>query len=678
MYIINIKNDGFEKEIHGANEKLKSGNVVKGINTIDSFSFSMLPSNAGFNSIQDFKTLVTVYNTNKKRYEFHGRVLYSNTEMDSNGLITKAATCESFMGFLCDSQQLYVEERNWTPEELLQHIIDVHNSQVEDYKKFVLGEVTVTDPNDNLYVGIQRDNSWKTIEEKLTKKLGGEVRFRVEDDIIYFDYLEKIGVTRETSIELSKNMKSISRECNPSEFITRLIPLGKKLSEDSEDRLDISSVNNGKIYIDDETGIEKYGIHVGYLTFDDVSIPSNLLTKGRDWMMENNRVQVKYSITALDLSLLGLVVDDFDVHNYHPIKNPLLGIDDTARIIKKNIDVCDEVKSAFEIGDNFKTYNDIQMDQFHSTIQSIQTIKDITNSLKNQMSSTKQEVSDLKVQIEGTKMYFYIKYSQYADGHVMTDVPNENTAYVGICATEETKAPTDHERYEWFKGVGKDGIKGESQYLHIKYSDDGVTFTDNDGETLGAWIGTLVDFNETDSLVFSDYTWKKFTEDVDEELDEIRETITDEKAYILEEIGKVITAAEATYIKEISDLETYIKTVENQFTTSSEGFSFDFEQIAGKLAELGSEISVQKQYIRLIEGTIYIGHSDSPITAEFTNDALIFKYNGFSVAKFTNEFLEVRNIAIENQIAFFDQWAIRQGAYVDGVGFNLNDLWIGG
>ena len=68
-------------------------------------------------------------------------------------------------------------------------------------------------------------------------------------------------------------------------------------------------------------------------------------------------------------------------------------------------------------------------------------------------------------------------------------------------------------------------VDGQTQYLHIKYSDDGETFTDNNGETLGAWIGTLVDFNEADSNTFSDYAWKKFTEDVDDDIEKLAGSI---------------------------------------------------------------------------------------------------------------------------------------------------------
>ena len=59
----------------------------------------------------------------------------------------------------------------------------------------------------------------------------------------------------------------------------------------------------------------------------------------------------------------------------------------------------------------------------------------------------------------------------------------------------------------------KDGQNGTSAYLHIKYSDDGINFTKNNGDTPGQYIGMLVDNNPTASTTFSDYTWKKFTED---------------------------------------------------------------------------------------------------------------------------------------------------------------------
>jgi hypothetical protein len=379
MFIVKIFNNGMPTEIHGIKQKLKNGKVVKGINSIDTFSFTLLPSNAGFEKINDFTTLVSVFNTNKSRYEFFGRVLYSDNSMDESGLLTKDVTCESYFGFFCDSQQHYEEEQNWTVLGLLQHIIDTHNKQVEEYKQFTVGEVTVTDPNDNLYTGIQRENTWETLKKKLVEKLGGEIRFRVKDGKTYLDYLTEIGTHRATEIAVSKNMKSVKQERDPSAYVTRLIPLGQKLTREeitkdeegnevvqvveTEERLDISSVNGGINYVDDEEGVKRYGLHIAYKEWDDVTDPVNLKNKGINWLADNNKVQVKYSIKALDLSLLGLDVDDFEVCDYYPVKNALLGIDDIARIIKKTVDISEEVNSTIEVGTNFKALSEIQAEQ---------------------------------------------------------------------------------------------------------------------------------------------------------------------------------------------------------------------------------------------------------------------------------------------------------------------------
>lgn len=518
MYKVTIYNDGIPTEIHGAKQKLKTGSVVKGINTIDTFSFTLLPSNKGFNLLNEYTTLVDVYNDRKNRYEFQGRVLYSNPAMSEKGEITKSVTCESFFGFLCDSKQMYVDEQNWTVEGLWQHILDVHNSQLEDYKHFVLGEVTVTDPNNNLYCGIQRENTWDTIKKKFLDVLGGEIRFRVVDDVIYIDYLTEIGETKATPIALSRNMKAITKEKDPSAFITRLIPLGCKLTKEVtttddegnettetveiEERLDISTVNDGKNYIDDEQAIAQYGLHIDYKEWDDVTDPSNLKTKGENWLIENNKIQVKYSITALDLSLLGLDIDDFEVHNRHPIENTLLGIDDIARINKKNIDVCEEVKSTIEVGENFKTLSDIQVEQSGKIESATTTIKKIeSNYITNQqLSSTQKKISSLINQsAESVMLSVSETYLQKTGEEVyQSDLTTALSVlkdqilfeFINDITTVKNETQSEFERiYSYIKM--KDGtisLGASDSDITLSIENDNIIFRKN-GVTYGSWDG---------------------------------------------------------------------------------------------------------------------------------------------------------------------------------------------
>ena len=120
---------------------------------------------------------------------------------------------------------------------------------------------------------------------------------------------------------------------------------------------------------------------------------------------------------------------------------------------------------------------------------------------------------------DGTSYYFYVRYSANANGYPMTLEPQEDTKYMGTYSGTLSTAPSTYGSYTWslIKGEdGQDGTKGEdgedglTSYLHIKYSDNGESFTSNNGETVGKWIGTYVDFVKDDSNTFSDYTWKKF------------------------------------------------------------------------------------------------------------------------------------------------------------------------
>lgn len=123
----------------------------------------------------------------------------------------------------------------------------------------------------------------------------------------------------------------------------------------------------------------------------------------------------------------------------------------------------------------------------------------------------------------GVSSYFHIRYSQNANGNPMTDSA-VNAIYIGTCSTTSNTAPTAYSSYKWTKikgetgaagskgeqGVqGPKGSDGQTSYLHIKYSDNGTSFTSNNGETPGKYIGTYVDFIETDSSTFSKYIWVK-------------------------------------------------------------------------------------------------------------------------------------------------------------------------
>ena len=423
MYEVELKLNDYGILIHDQTKKLKSGSIKQGINCIDSFSFAISPNNVGFDNIHEFKTLINVYNTKRNRYEFQGRVLKVNPSMSDNGSISKSVICESLLGYLQDSEQDYIDTRNWTPEELLTQMLNVHNRLLEDEpeKHFKVGNIFSTE---NIYIGIQRESTWNAIKTKIIDKIGGEIQLRVEDDGMYIDIVEERGTRKTTPIKLRKNMKSISKESDPSSYITRLIPLGAKIKDaegnETEERIDITSVNDGKNYLDDEQAIKTYGLHIKYQYWDDVNEPSILRTKAINFLSENNKVLQKHTINALDLALIDVDIDFIDVCNYYPVVNELLGIDEVLRVITKTIDIVNKTTTNIEIGDKFKTLSDLELERSQIIDSAVETVTKIEKDYQINIPKIKKDIEELQdtKSIDNTKVMYYLStsYKELKDG----------------------------------------------------------------------------------------------------------------------------------------------------------------------------------------------------------------------------------------------------------------------
>lgn len=236
---------------------------------------------------------------------------------------------------------------------VLSSFLSKHNSQVGADKRIELGQVTVTASNNYTYTA-NWDKTMNVIADKLIGKFGGEIQLRDKDGKVYLDYLENIGHGTDTTIELAVNLKTISREVDETAVITRLYPLGAK-AEDSEKRLTIGTVNGGKDYIEDSSLVAKYGIISGTQIWDDVTLASNLLSKGKEYLKSVNRAKVQYQITALDLSRIDKHIGQFELGCWYRVKNSLMGIDEDLRIVGISIDLDNPQASQLTFGDRFET-----------------------------------------------------------------------------------------------------------------------------------------------------------------------------------------------------------------------------------------------------------------------------------------------------------------------------------
>ena len=374
------------------------GSIKQGINVIDSFTFDIYPNNPGYLKITPLKTRVEVENSLNGRIEFVGRVLIAKPVLSSSGEFKMSVICESELGYLMDSSVTYAEYHDLSVEGYLTKLIENHNSQVDREKHFKIGEVNV---ESSLYRYWGYDKTFDTLKEDLLDKLGGELRIRKEGGVRYLDYLKEIGEHKGTTIQISKNLLTMEQERDPGQVISRLIPLGAKLSDETEERLTIAESNDGVIYIDDEEAIEAFGIICGTEVWDDVTLATNLLTKGKKFQKENNRIKKSHKIDAVDLSLIGLDLDSFEVGNYYQVINPLMDINEELRIISKTIVIDNPQNSSLEIGDKFEDIKDYQL-QAIKTNEELTSVRSTVQMTVKTMSSVSGELTKTAEILQGT------------------------------------------------------------------------------------------------------------------------------------------------------------------------------------------------------------------------------------------------------------------------------------
>lgn len=409
-----IDTNGQRHEIHGFKSKLISAKITKAVNSIDKFEFTCLPDNLAYTDSKPFLTRIEVWS---EVMLFKGRVLSSTTEMTTEGKLNREVVCESELGYLHDTYQEYGKWQNISPADFFRKIIDIHNAQVESYKRFKVGKCDVTDPNNSIYrYTADETSTYDTLSDKLIKRLGGELQLRYEADGTYIDYLKTTAIKGNQKIALSKNLRSIKRSISTEDIITVLKPLGKTLdtgetesgSDASKPRLTIASVNGGSKWLRDEAKIAEFGIQEGVEVWEDVTEASNLLRKGREFLASQKTAQVQYQLSAIDLALIDKQVDDFRCGNLYHVFNPIMAIDADLRVVGQSLDLVDVASSTLTIGNRFLSQEELSYQRRKEVEEAMANRAEVMALAKNYDSLKKENVlfeeNLKKLQVEVTNL----------------------------------------------------------------------------------------------------------------------------------------------------------------------------------------------------------------------------------------------------------------------------------
>lgn len=404
MYQITIINGSERQIMHtddpNSTQRIAAGSFKEYVGLVSTVTLTITLQNACYNMLIERSTLIELKNLETGEIEFEGYLLKSPESMTNKGTLQKKLTFEGFLGYLNDSVQDYHTYADASPSAFIMALLDYHNATTEESKHIYLGMV-------NAGQGGSKTTAYRStlaeIKENLVNRFGGELRVRRGNDgRLYLDYLTAAtnGSTSDTIIMLGHNLRSLSVESDTANIITRLMPLGAQLdqinpdtsSEDTAERLTITGAvdpDDGHTYtvpfIDDPDAIARYGVIVGTAEFDDITVKENLVTRGKAYLSENNRVKKHYAASVLDISGKGRI----RCGDTYRFRQPLMGLDENLRLLGRTVDILKPYTPQVEIGDKTAKITDITAKTQHL----------VSYEIPNQLSQTVQTAKNIATQL---------------------------------------------------------------------------------------------------------------------------------------------------------------------------------------------------------------------------------------------------------------------------------------
>lgn len=312
--------------------KIVSPTLKLAVNKIGSLSFKIYPDHRYYDRLEKMKSIITVYQEN--RILFKGRVFSESMDFRK----AKKIEVEGILGYFNDSI-VRPYDFSGSVTDYFTLLVNQHNEQVEEFQRFKVGEVTVTDPNDLIVrANSNTPKTWDEINDKLIKLLGGYISIRYEADGNYIDYLADYTDVSTQPIAFAVNLLDLNLENKADSLSTCLIPYGAK-DEATGKLLDITSVNDGLDYIYDADAVAKYGRIFEVVTWEDVTLPDNLLRKARLYLADKIKPLGKLTVKAIDLHLTDETIEAFKLGDYVQVLSEPHAIDEIVLLTAYEMDL---------------------------------------------------------------------------------------------------------------------------------------------------------------------------------------------------------------------------------------------------------------------------------------------------------------------------------------------------
>ena len=335
-----------------SNDYVISATLNLKLNAIEDLTVTVDRNSWLYDHGEPFKTHVNVYNlSNNNELVFRGRLVKVTKKMDNNGAFNQELVFESILSYLIDSGQP-VPNKPYTmnPTQFLDLVLSQHNKRMPEDKRvyYQIGKVDNSlEPKGTYDYDFDYKNSWEIIKSMLIDRLKGylSVRYGIKDNhyIVLFTFNKKPGTDHpEQKVEIGVNMQSAEVEVDPTNVVTRLIPLGAT-QEDLKDptketstkvRLSIKGVNNGDVAIHNDALEKQFGLIEGFQVWDEVTDPAELKRLGQEWMAR----QI-ISVTNWKVDTFETDNRTFYVGHRYMFVNDELAVSQLIRITEKTVDI---------------------------------------------------------------------------------------------------------------------------------------------------------------------------------------------------------------------------------------------------------------------------------------------------------------------------------------------------
>ena len=342
MYTIYL-DDGtciYDTSIQSETCKLISPTLNLSDNDAGELTFTILPSNPGYDLITKFSTTVTVYRDNE--WLWAGRVLNENTDFYKQ----KSVTCEGVLAFLNDTHQESIKYTNITIETFITNMLSVHNQKVGNDRKVYAGTITVTDGTKDRYS--EYEVTLDALNDLITDN-EGHMYISYSSNKYYLNYVSDFHNASEQYIEFGKNLLDYTVEANMDNFASVILPLGKE-NEETGDRLTVASVNQGSIYVADADAVAAFGWIEKLYDDSEIATASVLLTNAQKLLSESKIEDISIRLSAVDLHVLDNNIQSINLLDRVYVRSSYHGVSDFYPVTELSYNLADPSGDTFTLG----------------------------------------------------------------------------------------------------------------------------------------------------------------------------------------------------------------------------------------------------------------------------------------------------------------------------------------